>query len=45
MAENPDILAEIGHGGEPENQHRYPPWPISDNTDGSDSVFLEKLKQ
>jgi len=44
MAENPAILAEIGHGGEPENRHRYLPWPIYNNTDGSDSVFPEKLK-
>lgn len=25
MAENPAISAEIGHGGEPKNCHRYPP--------------------
>jgi len=32
MTENPTILAEIGHGGEPKSRHQYPPWPIFDNT-------------
>jgi len=32
MTENPAILAEIGHGGEPKNRHQYPLWLIFDNT-------------
>jgi len=34
MAENPAILVEIGHCGEPKNRHRFPPWRIFDSTGG-----------
>ncbi|GAU29619.1 hypothetical protein TSUD_164690 [Trifolium subterraneum] len=27
------ILHKIGHGGNPKTRHRYPPWPIFNNTD------------
>jgi len=35
------VSAEIGHGGEPKNRHRYPPWAVFDNA-ASKAPFLDK---
>jgi hypothetical protein len=42
MAENPAILTEVGHGGEPTNHQRYPPWQIFDNIVNNKTTLKNK---